>query len=126
MNLSNNVVQAKYKTGKYVAEVVEKKDAKTLIKILAVLKHPVQGDLHNPKQVDVPLFHQRKALAQFEKVWVPTSTVKEYEGDVPDYKESLHQAFMAQYDQLKDSDDEWSQAALRQLEDLKSDYRFSS
>ena len=53
-----DVVQAEYKSGIYVGEVVEVKAErrKALIKVLAVLKHPDQGDLHHPGQADVPLF----------------------------------------------------------------------
>ena len=60
-------VKAVYKTGEYIGELVTITDQKSLVKILAVLKHPTQGDLHHPLEVDGVFFHQRRALAFQEK-----------------------------------------------------------
>ena len=60
-----------------------------VVKVLAVLKHPVQGDLHNVKQADVPFFHERRALAFREQTNIPEQMVKKYEGEIPDYTDSL-------------------------------------
>ena len=52
----------------------------------------MQGDLHNPKQTDVAIFHQRRALSFREQTNVPKNMVKPYEGDIPEYQASLKEA----------------------------------
>ncbi|WP_078553361.1 sporulation phosphorelay system protein KapB [Bacillus alkalicellulosilyticus] len=117
-------VRASYKTGIYVGELLEVKaeENKALIKVVSVIKHPQQGDLHNPKQGDGVFFHQRKALAQYEKVYAPLSTVKPYDGEIVDYKESLQVAFDKVLADVKDKDDSWSKQSVLQLLELKKDY----
>ncbi|TKJ07484.1 kinase, partial [Bacillus cereus] len=44
------IVTGIYKTGKYIGEVTNSRPGSYVVKVLAVLKHPVQGDLHNVKQ----------------------------------------------------------------------------
>ncbi|WP_029625977.1 sporulation phosphorelay system protein KapB, partial [Streptococcus sobrinus] len=56
------IVTGIYKTGKYIGEITNIRPQFYLVKILAVINHPVQGDLHNPRQADVPFFHERRAL----------------------------------------------------------------
>ncbi|MFZ4452347.1 sporulation phosphorelay system protein KapB [Salibacterium aidingense] len=121
--MTDHVVKASHKTGVYAGEKLQEKGDKTLIKILAVLKHPMQGDLHNPRQVDVPLFHERKALAENEKVWVPTPNVKQYEDAIPDYRESLLEAYEDLKRDLHAKSDEYSLKSLETLEGLKHDYK---
>ncbi|MDO6655803.1 kinase-associated lipoprotein B [Anaerobacillus sp. 1_MG-2023] len=116
------IVTAGYKTGRYIGEVVDMKSPKAVIKVLAVIKHPTQGDLHNPKQLDVPLFHQRKALAQFEKALVPMSAINHYEGNVPNYNDSLKEALETQSAELKHEGGRWAEASLIEIEKLKDDY----
>ncbi|MGG1687634.1 kinase-associated lipoprotein B [Pseudalkalibacillus sp. NRS-1564] len=116
------IVTAGYKTGRYIGEVVDMKSPKAVIKVLAVIKHPTQGDLHNPKQLDVPLFHQRKALAQFEKALVPMSAINHYEGNIPDYHDSLKEALETQSAELKHEGGRWAEASLIEIEKLKDDY----
>lgn len=116
------IVTAGYKTGRYIGEIVDLKSPKAVVKVLAVMKHPTQGDLHNPKQLDVPLFHQRKALAEFEKALVPMSAINHYEGDVPDYKASLQEALDTQSAELKHEGGRWAEASLTEIEKLKDDY----
>ncbi|MGV3489360.1 MAG: sporulation phosphorelay system protein KapB, partial [Tuberibacillus sp.] len=83
-------VTVKSKTGEYIAKLLEYRDEKyAVVEILAVLKHPTQGDLHYPNEVNVPLFHQRKAHAFHEKVVVNNNAIDRYEGEVPDYEPSL-------------------------------------
>jgi kinase-associated protein B len=88
-----------YKTGVYIGELLETQEGnqRALVKVVSVLKHPTQGDLHHPRTIDVPLFHERKALAQFEKAWVPLTSMKTYEGEAIDYVSSLEQAWNKQY-----------------------------
>ncbi len=123
--MPGEIVTAQYKTGKYIGEKLEvnEQNVTTLIKVLAVLKHPTQGDLHNPNQTDVPLFHQRKALAQFEKAWMPSHTVKPFqEEEIPDYKKSLQEALSNQIKELKSKDTEWTKKSLLLLEELEKEY----
>ncbi|RSL33399.1 kinase [Salibacterium salarium] len=123
--LETSVVKAAYKTGVYVGEPMQEKGDKTLIKIAAVLKHPKQGDLHHPKQVDVPLFHERKALAEFEKVWVPSANVKTYDDEIPDYRESLITAYNELKQELVEKEDDYSQKSLETLKNLEHDYNLN-
>ncbi|MFK3936348.1 sporulation phosphorelay system protein KapB [Alkalihalobacillus sp. NPDC078783] len=119
--------RAVYKTGKYVCERLETDESnrRALIKVRAVLKHPTQGDLHNPKQVDVPLFHERKALAEFEKTWVSLSTLRPYEEECPAYLDSLEQAWKTQYEQLEEDGSDWAKMSQQNLIELRNEYRFS-
>ncbi|MDV2683545.1 sporulation phosphorelay system protein KapB [Alkalihalophilus lindianensis] len=117
-------IQAKYKTGLYIGELLEKRESeqKGLMKVLAVVKHPTQGDLHQPKQSDVAYFHQRKALAEFEKTWVPLATVTLYKGEVPSYKDSLKTAWQEKYDQLATKQTPFAQLSIQHLKELKTEY----
>lgn len=56
-----------HKTGVYAVEVVEENGDQVLVKVLQVIKHPKQGDLHNPNEVEGVFFHERKALSLYEK-----------------------------------------------------------
>jgi kinase-associated protein B len=109
-------VTAFYKTGKYIGEVTGERPGTYVVKILAVLKHPRQGDLHNPAEVDVPLFHERKALAFREQANMPEKMVKPFEEEIPEYEESLLAAFGIL---KKQQEDDGSQHALKSLEALK-------
>lgn len=115
-------VIAPYKTGKYIAEIVERKPPQVLIKVLAVLKHPTQGDLHHPKRTDVPFFHQRRALSYGEKAWVRENAVKRYDGEIPDYRSSLKRALEEKMSALKEDDSAWAAKSLALLKDLEKDY----
>lgn len=81
-----------YKTGKYIGEITVVREANYVMRVLAVLKHPQQGDLHHPKSVDVGFFHVRPALAFREQVNIQPVYVKLYEGEVPTYEDSLKKA----------------------------------
>ncbi|TLS37539.1 kinase-associated lipoprotein B [Pseudalkalibacillus caeni] len=119
---TGELVVAHKKTGKYIGEVIEVKPTQAVVKVLAVLKHPAQGDLHNPRKVDVPMFHQRKALACYEKTLVPFSALKPYDGNVPDYNESLRDALGKQISKLEADSSDWSKRSLQELNVLKQDY----
>ncbi|HEX7065052.1 MAG TPA: sporulation phosphorelay system protein KapB [Bacillales bacterium] len=121
---SGDIVTAIYKTGKYIGELVEWGSDKALVKVLAVRRHPTQGDLHSPGRVDVA-FQQRRALALYEKTWVHPASVKRYEEEVPDYKESLREALEAEVTKLKEKGDPWAERSIEQLEDLKKDYKLT-
>ncbi|NGQ96240.1 kinase [Brevibacillus sp. SYP-B805] len=110
-----------YKTGQYIAEVVEVNPPKSVVKILAVRKHPAQGDLHHPMEVDVPLFHQRRALSYQEKIVVMLAELKPYHGEIPAYRDSLQAALLAEIHVLERTI-RWSQRALEEYRQLEKDY----
>ncbi len=117
-----DIVTAINKTGKYIGEVTEDRNNAYLVRILAVLKHPMQGDLHNPKQTDVAMFHQRRALAYREQTNVPKNMVKPYEGEIPDYQASLKEAVSKMKETLSETDNEFNTLSLKHLEQLEIDY----
>ncbi|MGE6611649.1 kinase-associated lipoprotein B [Peribacillus sp. NPDC076916] len=115
-------VTAIYKTGKYIGEVTDIRPAAYLVKVLAVLKHPMQGDLHNPKQTEVSMFHQRRALAFREQTNVPKNMIKNFDEEIPEYKESLREAVEKMKSTLSEAQTEWNDKSLQLLEDLAADY----
>jgi kinase-associated protein B len=119
---NGEIVTALYKTGKYIGEVTDSRPGVYVVKILAVLKHPRQGDLHNPKDVDVPLFHERKALAFRERANIPEKMVKLYEGDVPEYNQSLITTFNDLKKQLKSEDTDFAVKSLETLDSVRKEY----
>jgi|GEM_PF-91763 len=117
-----DLVRAEYKTGVYAGEVVDLAPGRATVKVLAVLKHPTQGDLHNPFQGDVPFFHQRRALAYQEKALVPLAQITAYAGEVGDYRESLMHALAQEIAQVKQQTSTWAARALQELEQLQNEY----
>lgn len=117
-----DIATTTYKTGQYIAEVMERSDDKALVKVLAVLRHPTQGDLHNPGKSENVMFQQRRALAQYEKTWVHPRSLQLYQGTVPDYKDSLAEALNAEIEKLNGQDNQWAQRSIEQLKVLKHDY----
>lgn len=118
---TSQIVKMSYKTGDYVGQAIERDERRVLVKVLAVLTHPTQGDLHSSFEPDVALFHERKALSYTEKVWVPLQTVQPYTGAVPEYRDSLRTALgieMERIDRLK----RWSEQCLEKLEIVRKDY----
>lgn len=126
-----------YKSGAYIAKSVEEASPRILVEIAAVVRHPLQGDLHHPYRADVAMFHERKAAAHREKVWVPKSTVEPYDGAVPTYTESLRQAWqemVLSMDKIIESADaangnetdpglvQWAALSLEKLRELEKDY----
>jgi kinase-associated protein B len=115
-------VTAIYKTGKYIGEVTDIRPNAYLVKVHAIAKHPMQGDLHNPKQTDVSMFHQRRALAFQEQANVPKNMVKHYEEEFPDYQASLRESVDKMKLKLSEDRTEWSQKSLQMLNGLEADY----
>ncbi|PLS01351.1 kinase-associated lipoprotein B [Neobacillus cucumis] len=120
-----SVVTGIYKTGKYIGEITEIRPQHYLVRVLAVLKHPTQGDLHSPKDADVLFFHERKALSYREQTNIPKQMVKPFESDVPEYQASLKEALEKMKKDLAETDSEWADMSLRALESLEKDYKFS-
>ena len=115
-------VTAIYKTGKYAGEITDIRPEHYLVRMLAVLKHPKQGDLHNPKDADVGIFHERRALAYREQANVPRKMVKPFDNEIPDYRESLQDSVVKFKETLKDDDSAWSTQSLKNIETLEKDY----
>jgi kinase-associated protein B len=117
-----SIVSAAYKTGEYLGEIVEMSSSgKAAVKIKAVLKHPTQGDLHNPMDPNVPFFHQRRALADGEIALIPLYTIKPFNGIVQEYRVSLERALYAEIRTLQQNA-QWVERSLQELEQLKKDY----
>ncbi|KGX89811.1 kinase-associated lipoprotein B [Pontibacillus marinus] len=115
-------VQAHYKTGKYIGEIMEDRGHAYLVKVLAVLKHPQQGDLHNPGKTENVFFHERKALAHNEKANISKSSLSEHDGEIPNYQDSLREALDKLKQKLAAKDDEFSEKAQHQLAELEKRY----
>ncbi|MCM3004949.1 kinase-associated lipoprotein B [Priestia koreensis] len=115
-------VTAIYKTGKYIGEITNTRPGTVLVKVLAVMKHPRQGDLHNPNEVDVPLFHERKALAFREQTNIPEKMVKPFDGDIPEYKESLITSFQSLQEQLRAEETPFATRSLETLAAIQPEY----
>lgn len=116
------VYQFPHKTGQYIVEIIDEKGDQLLVKVLAVLKHPRQGDLHNPNAVDNVFFHERKALSQFEKRYTTSQFLKAYQSEVPNYIDSLKKSLYELEEKMKQKNNTYSLQALKCIEQLKVDY----
>ncbi|MCM3719298.1 kinase-associated lipoprotein B [Fictibacillus phosphorivorans] len=123
MAANKRLVLASYKTGQYIGEAEDERNQMVLIKVMAVVSHPWQGDLHHPKQADVPFFQERRALSNGERTWVPIHTIKDYEGNLPEYKQSLRNALDEYIAKLKEDGSEWAKRSLDCLFQLEKDYK---
>jgi kinase-associated protein B len=124
MTEHKKLVLASYKTGQYIGEAEDERNQMILIKVLAVITHPWQGDLHHPKKADVPFFQERRALSEGERAWMPAHTIKEYDGILPLYKDSLKKALYDYIEKLKEENSEWAKRSLQCLYQLEKDYKF--
>lgn len=114
-----DIVRAHYNSGTYIGEVKEDRGERYLIEVLAVYKHPLQGDIHNPGQVEGVFFHERKALAHHEKMNVKKPAVHLYNEEIPKYGPSLKQAVQIYREKLQEKESDFNQAALQKLEGLE-------
>ncbi|MCA0971791.1 kinase-associated lipoprotein B [Halobacillus litoralis] len=120
---NGDLVKAHYKSGIYVGKVVEDRNRFYLVQILAVEKHPMQGDLHNPGKTENVFFHQRKALSYLEKANIQKEAVHPYEGDqAPDYQSSLKESVDKLRHKLERRETTFNESAKKQLEDLEKQY----
>lgn len=117
-----DIVEAHYNSGKYIGEVMGDRRNLFLVKVLAVQEHPTQGDLHNPGQVEGVAFFERKALAHQEKMNVSKRKVFPYEGEVPNYSESLKKAVTTLKTILEAEDTPYNKAAMQKLLDLEKHF----
>src|SRR5690625_3018133 len=110
-----DIVETKYNSGTYIGEVMEDKRNFYLVKVLAVVEHPTQGDLHNIGQVEGVAFHERKALAFNEKMNAKKRQTVKFEGEIPDYAESLKTAVEKKKQELKQEDSDFSRLSLDRI-----------
>lgn len=115
-------VTAFYKTGKYIGEITDVRGENFLVRVLAVAKHPMQGDIHSPKDADVAFFHERRALAFREQANMPKKMVKPYDGEIPEYIPSLKEAVEKIKGELKEDASAWAKQSLTNIEALEKDY----
>jgi len=116
-------VTAFYKTGKYIGEITDIRPQSYLVRVLAVLKHPMQGDLHQPKEAMVEIFHERKALSYREQMNAPKKMVKPYtEESIPTYNQSLQAALDKMRHELQEDDSTFATQSLKNLEILNAEY----
>ncbi|MCU6709185.1 kinase-associated lipoprotein B [Paenibacillus sp. J5C_2022] len=117
-----DIVQAEVRSGRYVGEVVELNGPRAVVKVLAVLKHPEQGDLHQPYNPDAVMFHERRALSYTEKTTVLKRDIQPYRADVPDYRQSLHSAVAADIEALERMN-RWTAKSVELLKQLQQEYQ---
>ncbi|PTE73887.1 kinase [Staphylococcus devriesei] len=111
-----------HKTGTYGVSIKEENDNQVLVQVEQVIKHPKQGDLHNPGKVEGVFFHERRALSHYEKRYATRSKLREFNVEEMKYEESLQQAITQMENDLKQQDTEYAKYALNNLENLKNDY----
>lgn len=114
-------VKATYRSGEYVGQLVDVQADRTKVQILAVIKHPDQGNLHRPQDPDVRIFHERRALAHKEIALVPREDISVYDGDIPNYEASLKDALHAKIAEIEKTA-RWAKACLERLHSLREDY----
>lgn len=116
------IVRTHKKTGTYIGEITAIREKDYLVRVLAAVKHPMQGDLHNPKDGDVPFFHERKALAYREQTPVPKNMTKPFVEEIPDYQTSLKIAYDKLRKELEQDDSVFAMKSLRCLDELAKEY----
>ncbi|MCO4328434.1 kinase-associated lipoprotein B [Staphylococcus hyicus] len=111
-----------HKSGVYGVEVVEETQDQILVKVMQVIKHPKQGDLHSPNEAEGVFFHERKALSLYEKRFTTKSKLKPFDVDLLPYEVSLQRAITQLETKLKTEDTLYNQKSLMCLNELKKDY----
>lgn len=111
-----------HKTGVYGVTIVEDNDDDVLVQVEQVIKHPKQGDLHNPNDIEGVFFHERKALSHFEKRYAKHSQLRDFNVEEMRYEDSLQQAITNLETKLKESGTAHAEMSLASLERLKEDY----
>ncbi|MCU5745954.1 kinase-associated lipoprotein B [Staphylococcus sp. SQ8-PEA] len=111
-----------HKTGVYGVSIVEEHENRVLVQVEQVIKHPKQGDLHNPKETSGVFFHERKALSQYEKRYASPSQLKAFDVQELPYKASLQQAISELEAKLTEKNDAHAKLSLKNLNQLKADY----
>lgn len=117
-----DIVETSYNSGIYLGEVLEDKRNFWLVKVLAVVEHPLQGDLHKRGQVEGVAFHERKALAKYEKMNAKKRQTQPFTGEVPNYETSLQNAIDNFRVELQAEDTAYHRASLARLADLETHF----
>lgn len=117
-----DIIRAHYNSGTYIGEILEDRGNQYLVEVLAVDKHPIQGDLHSPKQVEGVAFHERKALSYKEKMNAKKAATFKYNESVPNYAESLKAAVDTIRANLQKEANDYNQKALEKIADLEKHY----
>ncbi|WP_085991486.1 sporulation phosphorelay system protein KapB [Oceanobacillus senegalensis] len=117
-----DIVKAHYNSGTYIGKIKEDRGMHYLVEVMAVHKHPLQGDIHNMGKVEGVFFHERKALYYQEKMNVKKAAVHPYEEPVLPYGESLGKAVNIYKEKLTKEPSEYNRAALQKLNDLEKNY----
>lgn len=117
-----SIVKVEYNSGTYVGKIIEDRRNSWLIETQAILKHPTQGDLHNPNQTEGVAFHERKALAHREKFNGRKRKTTVFTGEVPDYVDSLKDSFAQLKKELEMRNDDYGNLALARLADLDESF----
>src|SRR5690625_4825980 len=117
-----DIVQTSYNSGTYIGEMIEDRGNFVLVKVLAVVSHPMQGDLHHRGQVEGVAFHERKALAFQEKMNARKRQTRIYEDEIPDYAASLKHAVHSYKVELQQEDTLFNQRSLEKIADLEKHY----
>ena len=111
-----------HKTGSYGVSIKEDTGDDVLVQVEQVIKHPKQGDLHNPNESTGVFFHERKALNHYEKRYAKRSQLRDFNVEKMSYEDSLQQAISNLESQLKEKNDAHAKRSLQNLEQLKADY----
>ncbi|HLR81205.1 MAG TPA: kinase-associated lipoprotein B [Bacillota bacterium] len=117
-----DLVRAHYNSGTYIGKIIEDRGERYLIEVLAVHKHPLQGDLHNLNQTEGVAFHERKALAYREKTNVKKPAVHPYDKEIPDYSASLKKAVEEAREKFSQEDTPVNKKSLQCLDSLEKHY----
>jgi len=119
-----DIVEARYNSGTYIGEVLEDRRNFFLVKVLAVLVHPTQGDLHNRGQVEGVAFHERKALAFQEKMNATRRNTQLFTGEIPDYIDSLKRSVAEMKEKLQQENTPFNKLSLQKIADLEEHFYF--
>lgn len=117
-----DIVETRYNSGTYIGEVLNDRQNFYLVKVLAVVAHPTQGDLHNRGKVEGVAFFERKALGYQEKMNATKRNTIAYDIDVPNYQQSLQKALEEFKTNLSAEDTAFNRASLEKLADLQTHY----
>lgn len=120
---AGQLVVAPYKSGEYVGELLSVEGHRTKVRMLAILKHPTQGDLHHPMQADVPFFHQRRALSYREVANIPVGLLEPWDGgEAPEYRASLREALTKELEACEAMRTPFGDRCAAELRELAKDY----